>query len=322
MTTFCAPLVTGTLVALLLVAGPIALAQPPPPSLGESLTGRAKDDYKTALLLYEDRDYTGAMVKFKSAHDQSGDPRLLWNIAACEKNLRHYVRVLTIVERYRRETAGRLTEDRRKEVEALLDTVRSLVSTVHLAVDEAGASVFVDDELAGTTPLGEALRVDLGRRRLRVSKHGFKDQLITQDFAGGSEVTFDLTMQAAPPEGRLTIEAGGKGTISLDGKVVGEGRWDGPVPSGSHAVRITAPGMRPFATAVVVGDGETRTLYPTLEAEKAQGLPALVWVAGSILVAGGLGTGAYFLFRPGPAAPAPTTGTLSPGTIQLPLTFH
>src|SRR5882724_2714841 len=73
---------------------PTAPAAPPAPPgprpLSESLTGGAKSDYEAARLLYGDGDHAGALVKFQSAFDQSKEPRLLWNMAACEKNLRHY----------------------------------------------------------------------------------------------------------------------------------------------------------------------------------------------------------------------------------------
>jgi hypothetical protein len=300
------------------IAAPAVVAPPP---LVDSLSGQAKEDYKTALLLYEDHDYVGALVKFRNAHEQSDDPRLLWNMAACEKNLRRYVHVLQIVERYQRETAGKLTVERRQETEALVRTVRSLVSTIRLTVNQPEAAVSVDGEPVGVTPLAEPLLVDLGTRRLRVSKQGFRDQVISQDFAGGSETSIVLTLQPLPREGRLTVDTGGPGTISLDGRVVGQGRWDGTVPPGTHSVRVTAPNMQPRVTDVVIGGGESRALYPTLEPEKSTSGRLLLWVAGGLVVAGGLGAGGYFLFRPAHEA-SPTLGTLSPGMVPLPLLRH
>lgn len=305
--------------AALLLAGPAAAAETP---LVDALTGQAREDYKSAVLLYSDGDYAGAVVKFRTAHERSGEPRLLWNIAACEKNLRHYGNVLKLVERYRRETAGRLSDERRRETEALIEAVRALVSTVHVVVDEPGATIFVDDVPAGTTPLAEPLLLDLGQRRLRIAKAGFKDHTIVQDFAGGSQTTLSVTLERAPRVGRLSIDTGdSRGTISLDGTVVGEGRWEGTVPSGPHQVRVAAAGMRTRSTALELHDGETQSLSLALEPEKKAGLSPLIWVGGGLLLAAGLGAGAYLLFRPEQAA-SPTVGTLSPGTVQLPLRMN
>jgi hypothetical protein len=289
-------------------------------SLADSLTGQAKVDYDLGRLLYNDHDDAGAYVKFEHAYQQSHDPRLLWNMATCEKNRRHYAQVLSLIDRYQREGAGRLTAAQRSEAAEVARTVRLLVSEVHLEVNEAGASVFVDDELIGTTPVAHPIHVNLGKRRVRVSKAGFKDHVIVQDFTGGSEVTFSLALQPAPHEGHVTIATTAHGSIQIDGKMMGEGRWEGQMASGTHSIRVTAPDMVPYSTEVNVRDGESRTLDITLEAQKS-GVPAFVWIGAGVLAVGGLSVGGYFLFRPTDAAPPATVGTLSPGTIQLPMVF-
>src|SRR5262249_3095345 len=153
------------------------------------------------------------------------------------KNLRHYVRVLDLLGKYQRDGgAGGSTAQRARAAE-VISTVRSLVSTVHLSVNEPGAAVFVDDEPRGTTPLAEPLLVDLGRRRIRVSKAGFKDQVVAQDLTGGSEVTFNLVLETDVHEGRLAVTTEGGATISIDGSAVGQDRWEGRVASGPHAIR-------------------------------------------------------------------------------------
>jgi len=69
------------------VAPPPVVTAPARPSLADTLTGPAKDDYMAGRLLFGDHDYGGALVKFQSAYTQSKDARLLFNMAACEKNL-------------------------------------------------------------------------------------------------------------------------------------------------------------------------------------------------------------------------------------------
>src|SRR6186713_3117351 len=75
-------------------AAPAAPAEPPAaePSapqlpLAESLTGDAKGEYESGKLLFEHGDYAAAAVKFQHAYDLAKDPRLLWNVAAAEKQL-------------------------------------------------------------------------------------------------------------------------------------------------------------------------------------------------------------------------------------------
>jgi hypothetical protein len=286
-------------------------------SLADSLTGEARADYDAGRILFDDQDYAGAFVKFERAFERAGDERLLWNMAACEKNLRRYASALTLLERYKRDGEVRMSESQRVEVQTLLDTLRTLISTVHLVVNESDAAVFVDERRVGKTPLPGPLFVDLGNRRIRVSKPGFQDQVVTQEFAGGSQLTLLVTLPREENTGRIAILAVPGNTIRVDGQIVGEAQWRGTLPAGEHSLRVTAPDMLPYAKEIVVQAGEERTLYVQLDEAGGGGIPAWVWVGAGVLVAGGAATGAYFLFKPDDS-PTYTVGTLDPGAIHLP----
>ena len=288
-------------------------------SLAEALRGDARTNYDAGRVLFEDQDFAGALVKFERAFENTPDPRLLWNMAACEKSLRHYARALELLERYSREGARYMSESQRDQLIALMDTLRSLISNVHLVIDQPGASVFVDDHLAGTTPLAGGLFVDLGARRIRVSKTGFQDQVINQEFSGGSDLTLYLTLVPEVREAKITIAADAASAISIDGQTVGqEGRWEGSLAAGDHTLRATAPGMVPYEKDIVVQAGQPRTLFIRLDKDSSGGMPAWVWVSLGVVAAGGLATGAYFLFRPSNEDDY-TLGTLSPNAVQLQL---
>jgi hypothetical protein len=293
-----------------------AAAPPAFPSLSDTLAGQAKDDYETGRILVESGDYAGAVVKFRHAFDVAGDVRLLWNVATCEKYLRHYVQVLALVQRYLREGDARITAADREAAGAVLRTVRSLVGSVRLVVDEPGAQVTVDDAPAGTTPLADPLLLDLGDRRIRVSKPGFKDQTVVQNVAGGSDATVSLALEHQATEGHLSLSTDPGDAIRVDGASVGIGRWEGAVPAGSHTVDVTAPGMRPYSAQILVREGETRSMEVALQRESS-GVSPLWWIGGGVLAAAGLGVGGYFLFRPSQATSSPTPGTIVPYTLTV-----
>jgi len=313
-----------TCVAVVSALGSAALAQSHaratagavPVKLGESLSGQAREDYESGRVLFENHDFAGALVKFQHAFDLSSDVRLLWNMGACEKNLRHYVRVHGLVERFLREGGSRITGAQRDEAEAVLRTIRPLIGEIRVNVNEAGASVFVDDELVGATPIREPLRIDLGDRRVRVSKPGFKDQVVAQHVAGGSEATLTVALDREVSEGRLLVATDPAGAIEIDGRTVGLGRWQGAVPPGSHALRITAPGMRPYSSDLLLREAESRTVDVTLQRESA-GISPAWWIGGSIVAAAGLGVGGYFLLRPSSSTAQPTPGTINPYMIVV-----
>jgi hypothetical protein len=236
-------------------------------------------------------------------------------MAACEKNLRHYAAVLTLLERYDREGGAYMSPGHRAEFTDVLQTVRLLVSRVQLQVDPDGADVFLDGILVGTTPLPAPLLVDLGQRNLRIHKDGFKDHVIDRNFPDAAEVVFRLSLQPEVHQGVLVVSAGAQDSIRIDGTIVAQGKWQGVLPSGTHTVRVTAVGMRPYDRDVVIEDDRTRNLYVNLESEPKAGISPLLWVGVGLVAASGVAAGAYFLLRPVPVG-SPTPGTWD--TIDLP----
>jgi hypothetical protein len=166
--------------------------------LADSLTGLARAEYESGRILFDNGDYAGALVKFQHAYELSSDPRLLWNMGACEKQLRHYARLLRLMDRYLHDAGTTITESQRADARTVARTVKELVSTLRISVNVAGATVFVDDESVGTTPLMEPVVVDLGDRRVKVTKPGYKAKAVTLHVAGASDVPVSVSLERAP----------------------------------------------------------------------------------------------------------------------------
>lgn len=320
-----------------LLATPQVIAQPtdeptaeqpaPPAPLAESLTGMAKAEYEAGRILYQDGDYGGAKLKFERAYELSKDARLLWNMAAADKNLRHYASVLRLLQRYQSEGGDALTEQDRQDARALIETVQAFVATLTVNVSQPGAEIRIDDQKVGESPLGEPLLVDMGPRRIRVSKTGYRVFEETRKLAGGEATTVDVELSAEVHEGRLRVVAGVGDTIRVDGKVVGRGQWEGKLPSGAHTLSVSASGKRTYQTDVVIADDQLVTQRVTLEREVAaadamrdrDSGPPWGWIAAGAALAAGIGVGAYFLFRDeGETRQAGAIpGTIPPGSVQL-----
>jgi PEGA domain len=317
--------------ALSLAAGaalsaPAAAQQPPPPPpadaaaparpLAESLTGMARAEYEGGRILYADKDFGNAIVKFEKAHELARDPRLLWNIAVCEKNLRRYSRMLRTIRRYQSEAARLLSPDERTQAAEIIKTVETFVSALKLTSSEAGAEVYVDDEKLGVTPLVEPVMVDVGKRRIRVVKAGFREVVLTPEVVGGGELVLDVPLEKDVHRGRLQVFAGAEDIISVDGHAVGRERWEGSVPSGGHSLKVSAPGMAPYQSEVVIADEKLRRVDVTLSpAARTDTTRTVLWVAGGVVLAAGAAVGGYFLFKP--QSVSPVNGSLQPGSTQL-----
>jgi hypothetical protein len=238
----------------------------------------------------------------------------LWNIAACEKNLRHYAKVSALLDRYIQEAGATMPPDHRAEVDEVIRTVKLLISTVRIIANRPGALVFVDDVPVGTTPLPGPITVDLGRRVFRITKPGYQAQELTRDVTGGSQLTLEVVLERVIDSGQLRVIAGSGASIRIDGGIVGQSEWTGTLSAGEHVLRVTGEGMRPYDKEINIVAGQTRTLYVSLEPAPSGGVPTWVWIGAGVVVAGGLATTGYFLFR-GPREVAPETASL--GEIPL-----
>jgi hypothetical protein len=299
---------------LLLAWAPPALGAPgntPSKPLAASLEGDAKTSYEAGKLLFADGDFAGALRKFERAHELSGDARLLWNMAVCEKNLRNYTQVRELVQRYLNEQGPRLAHRDKKEAQELLEAVTEFISTLTVDVDEPGAKVFVDDREIGVTPLEAPLELNIGQRRVRVEKAGFRSQTQEVTLSGGSNeaVRFSLEKQSA----RLILTSQGS-EIRVDGKLLGKDRIETELRPGRHALRVTASGKKPHETELVLVDGETRQLTVDLDSDSNFWL----WtgIVGGVVVASGVGV--FFLTRSPGDAEGPTVDTTI-GRVYLPL---
>jgi hypothetical protein len=243
--------------------------------LSQTLTGQTKADFESAKLLANDGDFAGALIKFQSAYDASKDPRLLWNVAFCQKNLRHYSKVVSTLKRYIDEGGPLLSAGDKKDAQDLISTLEPFTTRATFHVNEEGAQIFVDDEPVGTSPLPAPVMLDIGERRVRVLKPGFQPFEKPLAVGGSADVTVEVPLQKEVHEGKLIVEAPAGAEIFVDEKQAGTGKAEQVVPSGGHQLRVTAPGMRPFQTEVVVQDRETRSLAVALEPVAATEKPML-----------------------------------------------
>jgi hypothetical protein len=284
----------------------VALAQPPvapsdssnPTSTNpadEPLTGPARDAYDAARSKATRGDFASALANFRDAYHLSGDPRMIYDMAVCARRLGMYARTRTLLAEYVRQEGASLMPADRDAIDAALAALSSHMAMVQIAVDVEGASVSVDGEPAGTSPLSGPIPVDAGVHAVAVNKPGFEAYETTIDAAGGSELSVSVPMVALPARGRLRITAEAAARIVVDDRGASRPPFDGVLPAGPHDVRVTEADRVPFHAIVRLGADETRTLDVALE---KQHHPSLwPWVVGGAVAIAALATGGYFVFR-------------------------
>jgi hypothetical protein len=318
-----APFLVASLLAILCASGlaRIADAQPtgagasaaPKTPLIESLSGPAKEAYEAATILVNNGDSAHAIAKYREAYEQSKDPRLLFDMAICERDLHAYAAMQGLLLRYERDAGAEMSPEQKADVEAALAAIHNFIGTVNLTVSEAGADVSIDGEPVGTTPLAAPLVLDLGKHTLSVKKDGFDPVEHPIEISGGNETNAGITLFRRARPALLKVTAHPGATVVIDKKELAHGTFDGALAPGTHEVQVTEPGKRAYETRVVLGDGEARSLQVTLEEERHAAI--WPWIAGGVALLVGAGVGGYVLVQQENRQHGPTGGV---ATVQIP----
>jgi hypothetical protein len=168
------------------------------PALSQVLHGAAKNAYDVASLLYKQGDFAGAEAKYGEAYDLQKDPRLIFNMAACERGRHAYARMKALLERYRREAGESLSAEDKKTVDDALAALGKLVGTVVVSVSVQGAVVTVDGESAGTAPLAGAVVLDPGHHTVVVRKEGYESFERPIEISAGIPTSLTVTLVVQP----------------------------------------------------------------------------------------------------------------------------
>ena len=350
-----------------------AFAAPPKPpkpkTVREELPDAARKDWDAARDLLDTSDFAGALVEYQRAYDESKNPRVLYNVAVCLKNLRHYARAEATFKQELTDGAGKISAQDEADVKSAIQALDPFVSTIEVTTNETGATLLIDGEAAGQSPFDKPVPIDVGPHEVRLHKDGFVDAVQTMTIAGGTpakatlnidpavkKATVSITVTGAPGAnviidgidmglapfkgdivaGRHTFEAHAQGyvtakqttdvvykqplnialdlaverhvgrlrieatpteaSIEVDGKIVGSGTWDGPLPSGGHQLIVKRHGFQVYTSEIMISDDQSREVKATLLAEKSSNW--LAWTIGTVLVVGGGSVAGYFLFQP------------------------
>ena len=145
-----------------------------PAPLSAALQGKAKSDYEAGRLLAGSGDYAGALLKFQSAYEEAGDPRLLWNAAACERNLRHYANAILLVRRFLDSRSPLVTPDAAIRAQAFIEAAEPLTAPLQVESNQPNSQVYLDDQSLGAPGLQSGVRIDLGTHHIIVEAPGFE----------------------------------------------------------------------------------------------------------------------------------------------------
>jgi hypothetical protein len=263
--------------AALLTAQP-ALAQPRPagPATADvrsQLTENARKAWDSAKQLAEAKDYKGALVELQRAYELSNNPRILFNVGALEKLLTHYARAVDAWEKELREGTGKLSPAEAGEARSSIAIVQQFVTTIDVTANETDATLFIDDYPVGKTPFPAPVKIDVGKRTVRLSKDGFVDGVQTIDVASGARTPLTFTLEPKNKTALVSVTVGGapSATVFIDGKDMGPAPFKGELPAERHTIEARAPGYVTVGQTVDVLYKQPMSLVLSLSQERHEG---------------------------------------------------
>jgi hypothetical protein len=250
-----------------------------PKTVGERLSPDAKKHWDSALLLYEDSNWEGALTEFKTAYDMSKEPRVLRNVAVCEKNLKRYSDAIATLQKALVEGTD-FEPELMTQIKDEVDILMPLTSMVTVEVNEPGAEVSVDGRTIGTSPLSGTFRVNVGERTFTAKKAGFLDATVKQNVAGSTGATVKLLLDPVVKMGMATVAVTGlpsnvKAKISIDGVEVGEAPYKASLTAGKHTFEIVAPGYVSKKVTKDIEYKQTTAIDIGLDKERHEGTVAI-----------------------------------------------
>ena len=201
----------------------------------EELPENLRASWDSAGELFDDANFEAALVEYQRIYDETKNPRVLYNIGVCHKERKYYARAVSAWEK-QVAAKDKLPKAEVERAESALETVRPFVTTMELASNQAGATVFIKDVEVGKTPFDAPIPIDAGPNKIVLEKPGFARVERTVDVLKGKPIKLTLNMVPAEKTARAKISVAGApdATIFIDGVEMGPAPFEGEVPTGRH----------------------------------------------------------------------------------------
>jgi hypothetical protein len=184
-------------------------------------------------------------VQFQRAFELSRNPRVLFNIGVCEKSLQHYSRAIARWNQQLADGGDQVPPDEMQQVRDAIATLQPYVSTLEITANQPGATLSIDDQVIGETPMLGPIAVDVGKRVLKLTKQGFQDKVIELTITAGAPGRASFMLEPLVRKSTVSIAVlGARGVhISIDGVDMGLAPYKGEVVAGRHTIEARAPGF-------------------------------------------------------------------------------
>jgi PEGA domain len=199
----------------------LAQAGPSGKPLRDELSGEARDLFDAAKTSANRSDsipdLQAARSEFYRAYELSKNPRVLYNVSVMESLLGRYPEAVKVLRKELAEGQGRLAPKEIAEIDKDIEAYSAKVGSLELSVDQAGASVQIDDDAVGVSPL-EALPFS-GERTITVKKAGFLTATRKVSVVGKQtvKVAIHLEPMVLMSDVEVSVSGAPSATLLIDG---------------------------------------------------------------------------------------------------------
>ena len=182
-----------TLVVASLLFAAVAAAQ------DEAARQEARALLREGNALYEKGDYAAALDRYKGAYGKLQSPKILLNIGTTLRRLNRDGEAAEAYELYVRRITPEVTAEKRAQVREALHEIDQKMGRLRIEVNVEGATVRLDGESRGASPLERPVRVDPGLHRVEGERDGYQPDTKDIEIAAGEERLVVLRLELIPP---------------------------------------------------------------------------------------------------------------------------
>ncbi|HEY1817280.1 MAG TPA: tetratricopeptide repeat protein [Kofleriaceae bacterium] len=186
------------ILAILALAVPAAAAphkKPPKPTKQQREADRL---FKNGVALFDQQKFSEALAEFQRAYEIAPAPIVLYNIAACYRELSQYGDAVTFYQRFLSEGAGKVPATRLSAAKTELDGILAHTAHVTVNITPQDAQLILDGNTLDP-PIPTPLILAPGEHKLTAHVDGKQDATKVIRVASGDEPTVEL-VPAAPRE--------------------------------------------------------------------------------------------------------------------------
>ena len=256
----------------LLLAAP-ALAQPPKP-VRDELPEESRRVWDKARQLYSIGDFEAARAEYQRVYDATKNPRVLYNIAICDKDLKRFRAASEVLHRAL-DAKDKLAREDIADVEAAIKAIEPFITKLEVVANEPGATLLVDGVELGTTPFTGPVTVDAGSHTIKLIKPGFADVVREKvTFATERMNRIELEMSPLEKRTRITVNVVGapRASVLIDGQDMGPAPFSREVKVGPHTIEARAEDFASTRQPIEVVYKEPMSLMLSLSPKRHEGM--------------------------------------------------